>query len=121
VKGGADVSTNVRRLSLPRVDNRVHHAVQCAARRAFIPLLAVVFTVSQFFKPRGAREENADGMDVEQEDEEGSRASAFIAGNGIKARWKRASAVFRGLDGRDKENGCRSSRANPPLDPPSTK
>lgn len=30
----------------------------------------------------------------------GSRASTFIAENGIKARWKRASVVFRGLDGR---------------------
>lgn len=30
----------------------------------------------------------------------GHRASAFIAENGIKARWKRASVVFRGLDGR---------------------
>jgi len=30
----------------------------------------------------------------------GSRASAFIAKNGIKARWKRASVVFRGLDER---------------------
>lgn len=31
---------------------------------------------------------------------EGSRTSAFIAENGIKASWKRASVVFRGLDGR---------------------
>jgi len=62
--------------------------VQRAARRAFIPLLAVVFAVSQFFKPpEGAPEENAGGMDAGQEEVEGSGASAFIAGNGIKARW----------------------------------
>lgn len=30
----------------------------------------------------------------------GSRASTFIVENGIKARWKRTSVVFRGLDGR---------------------
>jgi len=50
----------------------------------------------------------------------GSRASAFIAENGIKAQWKRACGFPR-VRREDKENGCRSSRANLPLDPPSTK
>lgn len=43
----------VSRLSLPRVDNRVTACI--AVQRAFILLLAVVFTVSQFFNPRASR------------------------------------------------------------------
>lgn len=55
--------------------------------KTFILFLADIFTVSQFFNH-------------EKKKKKGSRAFAFIAENGIKVWWKRASVVFRGLDER---------------------
>lgn len=107
-------------------------ALPCtAAQHIYPPLRGRSFTVSQFFNHEEAtaegeeKEENVGERKKEKGgvgwEREGSQASAFIAENGIKARWKRAPVVFRGFRREDKENGCRSSRANLPLDPPSTK
>lgn len=90
--------------SLPRVDSRV--TPQSVVQHIY-PLPPPPLHLPPFLLPsRGrihcftifqARESRSRGREKEKE---GSRASAFIAGNGIKARWKRASVVFCGLDGR---------------------